>query len=356
MNLFFLSNQVYQLSYAKTIYQKIGGTFIVSNYRKLAKFKWHLRQGITLSEKRENRAPKIIRRDIKNLDDLKGIFISQSNTRIINGCDQVVKIFIGHGTGDKKYGGNPEILLSYDYHFISGPKHLVKLNDVGINITKERLIPIGNPRFDDYLDIKNKKKYLSFIEVKNKSLPVVLYAPTWKWGGGTLRKLVFKLARKLSGRYNLIVRPHHFDTHLLPLLKLWSYSEDIGNIYFSNPNNILNEDTMEVFAASDILISDTSSLIYEFLITGKPIIRVKTEDDQDLHAMPSEMTILGKSDVIDPENIEFILEKINFNLNEQPYKKVYKKLLMDCFYFNDGQSTNRAIDFISQCGKDYLDV
>ncbi len=348
MNVFYLANQVYQLSYAKPIYQKLGGSFLVSNNRKLIKFKWKLR-GLNSVEYlfSKKSKTKIIRRNIKNLSNFNGVIISQSNSRIISQNSNVITIFVGHGTGDKKYGGNPEILLSYDYHFISGPKHLAKLEDVGIKISENRLISIGNPRFDNYLEIKNNNRYLDFLGVKNISLPTVLYAPTWEWGGGTLKKLVYKLARKLSGKYNLIIRPHHFDTHLIPWLRLWVYRERLENIYFSNPNNILYEDTMDVFASSDILISDTSSLIYEYLITGKPIIRVKIGDDQDLHAMPDEMTILGKSDILDSENLEFIVDKIDYNLDEQPYEKVYKKLLSDCFYFNDGQSTNRAIEFIS---------
>jgi CDP-glycerol glycerophosphotransferase (TagB/SpsB family) len=329
----------------------LGGTFIVSNYRKLAKFKWHLWRGPTVSDTAEEKLLKIIKCDIKNLSNLKGIIVSQSNTRVIHRDGHGITIFLGHGTGDKKYGGNPEILLSYDYHFISGPKHLAKLEDVGIRIPEDRLIPIGNPRFDNYLsNVGKEKSYLKYLGVRDISQPTVLYAPTWKWGGGTLRKLVYRLGRELSKDYNLIVRPHHFDAHLLPWLKFWARSKGLKHIYFSNPNNILHEDAMEVFASSDILISDTSSLIYEYLITGKPIIRVKIEDDQDLHSMPDEMTILGKSDVLDPENLEFIVDKIEHNLNDQPYKKVYKKLLSDCFFFNDGQSTNKAIDFLSEIG------
>ena len=351
MKVFFLANQVYQLSYAKSIYQEIGGEFIAPSYRKLAKFKWTLSKGINRSGEIDRPSPKIIKRDIKNLSNLNGIIISQSNTRIIDHGDSNTTIFLGHGTGDKKYGGNPEILLSYDYHFISGPKHLAKLKDVGINIPDERLISIGNPRFDYYLkNLNNKQTYLEYLKVRDFSLPTVLYAPTWKWGGGTLRILIYNLARKLSENYNLIVRPHHFDSHLIPMLKFWAFSQGLNNLYFSNPNNILFEDTMDVFASSDILLSDTSSLIYEYLITGKPIIRVETESDQDLHSMPEEMTIFGKSDTLDPKDIGSIIDKIDHNLGEHPYEKVYKKLLSDCFYFNDGQSTEKAINFLSEIG------
>lgn len=351
MNVFFLANQVYQLSYAKSIYDKLGGEFIAPSFRKLLKFKWNLSKGINREGEQHKSSIKIIKRDIKNLSNLSGTIISQSNTRIINNNNSINTIFLGHGTGDKKYGGNPEILLGYDYHFISGNKHLEKLKDIGINISNDRLISIGNPRFDYYLNnLSDEKTYLKYLKVRDISLPTVLYAPTWQWGGGTLRELVYKLARKLSKNYNLIVRPHHFDSHLLPMLKIWAFSQGLDNIYFSNPNNILFEDTMEVFASSDILLSDTSSLIYEYLITGKPIIRIDIDGDHDLHEMPEELTIFGKSDILDPKNIRSITDKINYNLNEQPYKKVYERLLSDCFYYNDGQSTKRAIDFVLDLG------
>ena len=37
---------------------------------------------------------------------------------------------MGHGVGDKKYGGTPAPLETYNYHFISGNKHLEKLKDI----------------------------------------------------------------------------------------------------------------------------------------------------------------------------------------------------------------------------------
>ena len=127
MKIYFLANQVYQLSYAKPIYQRLGGTFMVSNYRKLAKFKWHLWQGLTTSDGLiGEKKPRVIKHDIKNLFNLKGVILSQSNTRIICRNGHATTIFVGHGTGDKKYGGNPEILRSYDYHFISPESGLTR--------------------------------------------------------------------------------------------------------------------------------------------------------------------------------------------------------------------------------------
>jgi len=44
------------------------------------------------------------------------------------------------------------------------------------------------------------------------------------------------------------------------------------------------------FALSNLLISDTSSILYEYLITRNPIIIANTQH-VDLHNMPPEMDI-----------------------------------------------------------------
>ena len=55
---------------------------------------------------------------------------------------------------NKKFGGSGNTLETYDYHFISGPKHLHKIEDVCISLPEERLIKIGYPKFDDYVNQK----------------------------------------------------------------------------------------------------------------------------------------------------------------------------------------------------------
>ena len=73
---------------------------------------------------------------------MDGVIISAQNTVINNDKDKSISIFMGHGAGDKKYGGSFHTLETYDYHFISGPKHLHKIKDVGIEIPEDKLIKI----------------------------------------------------------------------------------------------------------------------------------------------------------------------------------------------------------------------
>jgi CDP-ribitol ribitolphosphotransferase / teichoic acid ribitol-phosphate polymerase len=101
---------------------------------------------------------------------------------------------------------------------------------------------------------------------------------------------------------------------------------------------------MNDFLVSDIMISDTSSILYEYLITDKPIIVVKNDCD-DLHRMPGEMDIMNYATIFDGS--QDIVKLIDQNLADQKFKAEYNKLLHNCFYFNDGKSVERIREFLT---------
>ena len=246
MTVYYIANQAYQFSYVKPIYHKIGGTFLATSWTKQIKIRWRLRHGLGLND---SRALKIARGNNHDLTEFEGVVLSPSNFPIKGTKSKLTTIFVGHGSGDKKYGGNAGILKTYDYHFISGPKHLAKLADVNIGIPEDRLIKIGNPRFDAYLAGKiDRAAYLQRLGVREKERPMVLYAPTWRWGNGSLRSMIVPLARELRHSFNLIIRPHHFDIQLLPWFRLWAKLKGLRHVYFSNPDNLAFHDTMHDFA------------------------------------------------------------------------------------------------------------
>ena len=346
--IFYYANQVYEYSFVRMIYCKIGGTFIVRKLNRKYRLKWHLRasQRTKVNSPFFEELPTIVVKDV-NKEHLNwpGILISNSNTVIKREKSACKVIFMGHGTGDKKYGGNAKDLESFDYHFITGPKHMQKLHDLDVNIPEEKLIKIGNPRFDEIVngDI-DAEGYLDYLQVQDNTRKTILYAPTWKWGSGTLHKLGRHFCRELTKEYNLIIRPHYFDRKYIPQFKMWAKINGIQHVYFSNPANILSNDTMYDFVVSDLLISDTSSITYEYLIMKKPIIIIENEFS-DLHVMPSELnvkTIAGRYDHAHSNNILQVVQTTLDSHNQ----KVFSSMLENCFYFNDGHSIDRIIDFL----------
>ena len=348
MNIYYYANQVYQYGHIKPVFTQTGGTFVVNKFNRFLRFKFYMANSANNStENRSLNTPNVIIRDIRKKLDLNGVIVSCSNTTINNNQDISISIFIGHGAGDKKYGGSAHDLETYDYHFISGEKHLHKLRDVGINIPDEKLIKIGYPKFDEYLNI-NKDQYLKFLGIKDKTRKNILYAPTWKWGDGTLRKFGKKFCKEISREHNLIIRPHFEDRGYIIRLKLWAKLNGLKHVYFSNPAQIIKNNTMNDFAISDLMISDTSSINYEYLITRKPIIIVDNDYDQ-LHNMPTDLNILDIVQTYHSDKND-ICSMINYELSNNTFDQ-YNKMLHNCFYFNDGKSANRAADFIKSLEK-----
>ncbi|MEJ2629209.1 MAG: CDP-glycerol glycerophosphotransferase family protein [bacterium] len=107
----------------------------------------------------------------------------------------------------------------------------------------------------------------------------------------------------------------------------------------------MKHDTYSAFAVSDLMLSDVSSVIYEYLITRKPIIIVQN-DFQQKHTMPVEMDIFQHVDIYDgKENIVHLIEQ---NLNNAPQKQqTYEKLLNNCFYSTRGNCVSQAVSFLN---------
>ncbi|RMF08130.1 MAG: hypothetical protein D6762_06280 [Candidatus Neomarinimicrobiota bacterium] len=345
--IYYFANQVYQYSFAKAVYQRLGGTFLVRYRHRKWRFQWYLRksQREKFSLPGFDSLPAVrVHPDHKRPLPDPGLYLSNSNSRLHVSHPESKTIFMGHGTGDKPYGGDEKNLLTYDYHFIAGPKHLEKLRDSRLEIPEEKCIPIGNPRFDEYVNgTIDRKAYRRYLGIRDTERKTVLYAPTWEWGNGTLHQLVKPLIRELTPEYNLIVRPHYFDRKYIYRYRLWAERRGFQHVYWSNPANILTNDTMYDFALSDCLISDTSSILYEYLITRNPIIVIENQYTGG-HHMPPEMDIHSIARHVDLATARRVRSVLDASWTNHS-RADYEALLSNCFYFNDGKSVDRVVEF-----------
>jgi hypothetical protein len=346
VGIYYISRQIYQFSHVLPLYREIGGALVVHDWRRIRQVKRYLRNVQFSQEERTFlKTPRLVKRPVGDLRDLKGLILSTSEDGFQYNRRTCKSIFLGHGTGDKKYGAHASTLEQYDYHFISGPKHIEKIREQGLRIPEERFVKIGNLVFDDYLNGKvDREQQLARLGIRDRSRHNVLYAPTWQFGQGTFHQWVYPFAREITKRYNLIIRPHFHDRRYLNRVRLWARLNGIKNVYFSNPAAVVACNTMLDFAASDILISDTSSILYEYLVTRKPIVVVQNGYD-GLHRMPSELDIMACAQVFDGS--QDILQVIAVGLADKDCERKCANLLNACFYFNDGRAVERARTFVA---------
>ena len=238
--------------------------------------------------------------------------------------------------------------IKFDY-FISPSKfctekftsafNLKKLNNENIFIEK------GYPR-NDYLfnykksDIKKIKKELN-IPLNKK---VILYAPTFRdnqvnENGYTYNvELDFnKLKNEFSEEYVILFRAHYFIANKFDFKKYNNFVYDVSKY----------EDINELYIISDILITDYSSVFFDFANLKKPILFYMYDYNNyknnlrdfyiDLKELPG--PILKKENTL-------IKEIKNIDNYSKKYKEKYEKFNKKYNYLDDGNATKRVVEEI----------
>jgi hypothetical protein len=257
-----------------------------------------------------------------------------------------------HGVGDKRYkvGGVknefPPMFDHWDYWMLPGEKDKQKLlnacQEYGIVLRPDQLVEIGYLRFDKIIN----KQYDTAALLQQAGIPDngrknILFAPTWKWGGGTLMSHYQVFCELIPRQYNLIIRNHINDNRNIQIVRDYCREKQIQNVYFIN-DTVMNITDNIIFA--DLLISDSSSVVYDFLIMDRPLVFNKINS---VDVMPSEKRFdikrCGVEFDIEKDNILAVLEH-SFITDE--YKPAIAEVRQNCFYHLDGRATERAADFI----------
>ena len=332
-SIYYYANMAGQFSQVIPIYNKIGGFFITSNPFFETWILMNLKFGIGSTKfiyKKENIHKKV-----------RGILISQTATNSFSKSDHYIRIYNGHGVSDKNYETPDKKLKNdaFDYFFLTGPKDLYRLETAIDNKSElyNKIIPIGMIRSDNII---NKVYDRTFLQKKYKidnSKITVLYAPTYERDGGTLNKFFKKIIEELGEDFNIIIRPHYYDKHL--------YKQHIRFIKGNKLKNVkylyqFNLDITELFVISDILIGDRSSVDYDYIFTGKPIIRIENNFKNYVKPPPqfdiNNYCLHYNSEKQDLKNL------IKYAINNKELSDQISELKNNCFYFNDGNALNRA--------------
>ena len=105
-------------------------------------------------------------------------------------------------------------------------------------------------------------------------------------------------------------------------------AEKCTNIIFEEERNII-----KFLLMADIMISDTSSVVYEFLLLNKPVITFKS----------SSKNIQWD----DSKEYENLAKKITANLKEDDFKLKRQQVVADYHPYNDGNSALRMVEVVS---------
>ena len=185
------------------------------------------------------------------------------------------------GSGFKSVGysrfgnyGSPRLTDTHrKYTFaICGSEHLVHVYAEVFGLPEEAVIPTGLPRIDSFLDPGRTAGVTAefaarFPELKDKKK--ILFAPTFRGVGAKsafydYSQLDFERLYEMCGdEYVFLIRMHHFVPGAPPIPA--EYADRILDFsHFPDTNDLLH--------SVDILVTDYSSIIYEFSLLDRPML------------------------------------------------------------------------------------
>ena len=202
------------------------------------------------------------------------------------------------------------------------------------------ILEIGTPRNDFLLTIKEKKirDIKDNLDIGDEK--ILLYAPTFRKDNNLdvynvdYERLLNGLEKKYNCKWKILLRLHPHLINIMPEIKL----ENVINV-------TRYDDIQELLAISDILISDYSSLMFDFTITKRPCflyvpdLEEYQSKDRKLYFNVKELPFkIAKS------NDELIDKIVNFS-NEE-YNKSLELFLNKIGSYENGKASQKIAELI----------
>lgn len=254
---------------------------------------------------------------ITDINIERSLKFKKKRTKYLNSWHGVALKHIGN---DDKYSGRYDY-SNIDYLCVSG-KHDKDVYKSALNATESSFLETGMPRNDDLVDVTANK----IIDVRIKlNLPsdkkIILYAPTWRdsSNGGKSYDLNIpidfkKWENELKNEYLILIRAHDRTTKMLNI----EYNEFIRDYSKYEPLN-------DLLIVADVLITDYSSIVFDYTLMKKPFIsycydyeQYKTE--RGFYFDPEQVYPGG---ILKTENeVLSRLKSHSFNQSEDDYNKM----------------------------------
>lgn len=299
-------------------------------------------------------------------EKLKSRYIGLTAKYIID-CNKLIykknkrqkRLFLGHGMPYKSAKEYCNLIGEIDYSLSLSPFFNNILADLLLT-NENKMVPLGFPRNDDLF---SKSKNINSL-LKNKSYKkVVIWLPTYRQRINKNSNLsmdnffelglpviyniknlkeINNLLKKLD--ILLVLKPHPAQD--LSVIK----AEDLSNFIILTNKDLENANInlYEFLGQTDGLITDYSSVYYDYLLTDKPI--AITTDDFEEYKKVFEFVYDDIYHVIKGEYINTIEDFKNFLNNISTGNDIAKNERLNAkqtlHKFQDGNSSKRVYDFL----------
>jgi hypothetical protein len=196
----------------------------------------------------------------------------------------LLQVFIGHGDSDKVSSYNPYSKV-FDEIWVSGPAGIDRYTALGEGFRREQFVTVGRPQLAEIATVAADGS-------TSVSLPrpTVLYAPTWE---GFLEQSnysslaamgVAMITAMLAMPHppRILFKPHPSSGHRRADMR--EAQEEIGRLLRAagSDHQVYETGTVSLYAAfnsADVMITDISSVLTDFLASHKPYLVTNPRDE-----------------------------------------------------------------------------
>lgn len=212
-------------------------------------------------------------------------------------------------------------------------------------VGRDKIIETGYPR-NDILTNYDKELVESIKDNLgiDKSKKVILYAPTWRdniydvKGYSFTPKVDFKKWREVLGDdYFVIYKPHYLIVNNIDQEGL----EDF--VYFSKATDSINE----LYLVSDLLITDYSSVFFDYSILRRPMLFYMfdlDEYDENIRGFYIDINDLPGPIIQDEDVLLSNIKDLDTVVND--YKIKYERFTRQICSLEDGHASERVVDLV----------
>ena len=268
-----------------------------------------------------------------------------------------VKVQILHSAGIDNYSVSPKA-LRFDKLFVLGPYMYEKFISTGtLAADDSRLEKIGMPKIDCLKDGSlDESAIRARLNIENDR-PTVLYAPTRSTISGTslehAGEEIINTIAKMD--VNFLIKLHDRNYRMWRRKSTFDWGRRLDEIKTPNMRIITDYDICPAFYVSDLLVSDVSSVTYEYCTLDRPMVfyhidqmveRIEKKERERWGNETSDLLAWGRDCGQVVYDVPQMREAIEYGLAHPGEKSAIRREFAQKFFYNPGRATDKAVDKI----------
>ncbi len=235
----------------------------------------------------------------------------------------------------------PHRIVKYDRLFLYGPHMKNRLVATGVLPADDpRLAMIGWPKLDALVDGSLDREAILNECGLDPQRKTVLYAPGWK-KKGSLPAAGEEIARALSDMgLNILVKLH--DRSCSPKWSGRDWSLHLAKLRLPNLKLASGADIVPYMFASDMMLTDVSSVSYEYCVLDRPIVIFETPGALD-HYADRDQAVWQQDHGEVVHNSTTVSQAVENALANPSDRSDIRRWKSDQLYYRPGTATDRAV-------------